>query len=256
MRAPGVPEVGAAPAASAARRVRFGGLDTLRGVAIAWTVSFHFCFDLNWFGVAHFDFYRSPWWLDQRISIVSLFLFCAGLSQAWGDARERTPRAFWTRWAQIFGCGLLVVGGSYLAFPDSFIYFGILQGVAAMLLLHRYLGRRLGAWIVLLVPLLLLAPTLWGSAAFDGRWLNWTGLIAHKPITEDYVPLLPWYGVFALGAGIGALLRRDGFRLLARLPTLSPLAWLGRRPLTIYMVHQPLLIAALWLALKAHGAMH
>jgi uncharacterized membrane protein len=258
MRAPGVPEAGAVPGASAASgcRTRFGGLDTLRGVAIAWMVSFHFCFDLNWFGVARFDFYRSPWWLDQRIAIVSLFLLCAGLSQAWGDARERAPRAFWKRWAQIFGCGLLVGVGSYLAFPGSFIYFGILQGVAAMLLLHRYLGRRLGAWIVLLVPLLLVAPTLWGSAAFDGRWLNWTGLIAHKPITEDYVPLLPWYGVFALGAGIGALLRRDDFRLLARLPTLSPLAWLGRRPLTIYMVHQPLLIAALWLALKAHGAMH
>ena len=252
MRAPGVPDAAVAPAGG--RRTRFGGLDTLRGVAIAWMVSFHFCFDLNWFGYAHFDFYGSPWWLDQRIAIVSLFLLCAGLSQSWGDARERAPGAFWKRWAQIFGCGLLVVGGSYLAFPDSFIYFGILQGVAAMLLLHRALGRRLGAWMLLLVPLLLLAPSLWGSAAFDGRWLNWTGLIAHKPITEDYVPLLPWYGVFALGAGVGALLRRDDFRLLARLPTLPPLAWLGRRPLTIYMVHQPLLIGALWLVSKVHGA--
>ncbi len=246
MRAPGVPE----RAQPAVRGARFGGLDTVRGLAIAWMVSFHFCFDLNWFGLVRFDFYHSPWWIGQRMCIVSLFLLCAGLSQAWGDARARAPAAFWKRWAQIFGCGVLVTAGSYLAFPRSFIYFGILQGVAAMLLLHRWLGRRLGAWMVLLVPLLLLAPTLWGNAAFDGRLLNWTGLIAHKPITEDYVPLLPWYGVFALGAALGAWLRRDDFRALRRLPTLRPLAWLGRRPLTVYMVHQPLLIGLLTLALR------
>jgi uncharacterized membrane protein len=235
---------------ASARRQRFGGLDTLRGLAIVWMVGFHFSFDLNWFGFLHTDFYDDPLWTVQRSCIVSLFLCTAGLTQAWGEARGRSDAAFWRRWGQIFGCGLLVTVGSYLAFPDSFIYFGILQGVATMLLLQRAFGRALGAWVLLLVPLALAAPHLLGNAALNGRLWNWTGLITAKPITEDYVPLLPWLGPFWLGSGAGALLRRVDFRPLARLPNLPPLAWLGRHPLSIYMLHQPVLIAGVALAAK------
>ncbi len=242
-------------ATSGASSTRFGGLDTLRGFAIAWMMAFHFSFDLNWFGFIHVDLYRDPFWLYQRATIVTIFVFTAGLTQAWGDARARSEMAFLRRWAQIFGCGLLVAVGSWMAFPDSFIYFGILQGMAAMLLVHHLLTRKLGAWVLLLVPIALVAPHLWGSTAFDGRWLNWTGLIAHKPITEDYVPLLPWFGVFALGAGVGYLLRRVEFQPVAALPTCTVLAWLGRRPLTIYMLHQPVLIGALWVIVKVLAAL-
>ncbi len=230
------------------QRVRLGGLDTLRGVAIVWMMSFHFSFDLNWFGFIHTDFYTSPWWLWQRICIVSLFLFTAGLTQSYTDARGRREAAFWARWMQIFGCGLLVVVGSYLAFPQSFIYFGILQGVAAMLLVHHLLSRRLGAWVLLLAPLAIAAPQLWGHAFFNPPLWNWTGLITQKPITEDYVPLLPWIGVFWMGFGSGELLRRVDFKPLAVLPSVRPLAVLGRWPLTIYMAHQPLFVALVWLA--------
>lgn len=237
---------GGASGQGASSGPRLGGLDTLRGAAIVWMVTFHFCFDLSWFGVLHANFYADPFWTRQRVCIVSLFLLSSGLAQALGDARGRAEAAFWKRWGQIAVAGLAVVAGSYAAFPDSFIYFGILQGVAAMLLLHHLLLRRLGPWVLLLAPLAIAAPQLWGSAAFDGRLLNWTGLIAHKPVTEDYVPLLPWIGVFAVGSGLGALLARIGFGPLRQLPEWRPLAWLGRRPLTIYLVHQPLLVGGLW----------
>ncbi len=242
------PQRPASPAAA-----RLGGLDSLRGLAIAWMVFFHFSFDLNWFGYIHTDFYTNPLWLWQRVCIVSLFLCSAGLAQAVGDERRRSERAFWKRWAQIFGAGLLVVGGSWLAFPRSFIYFGILQGVAAMLLVHHLLGRRLGAWVLVLAPLAIAAPHLWTSAFFNPPWWNWIGLITRKPITEDYVPLLPWLGVFWVGAGVGALLRRWQLRPLRALPRVPGLAQLGRWPLRIYLLHQPLLIALLWLGSKLLG---
>ncbi len=251
MPAPGVPEVPRSPREG--RAPRLGGLDSLRGLAIAWMVAFHFSFDLNWFGYIRTDFYTDPVWLWQRVCIVSLFLVSAGLAQAASDARGRSEAAFWRRWGQIFGAGLLVVGGSWLVFPRSFIYFGILQGVAAMLLVHRLLGRRLGAWVLLLAPLAIAAPHLWARPMFDPPWWNWTGLITRKPITEDYVPLLPWLGVFWLGAGAGAWLRRLDLRPLRALPTVPGLAQLGRWPLRIYLLHQPLLIGLLWLASRAIG---
>ena len=61
---------------------RFDRLDALRGAAIVWMAAFHFCFDLNYFRVIRQNFYTDPVWTLQRAAIVSLFLFCAGLSQA------------------------------------------------------------------------------------------------------------------------------------------------------------------------------
>lgn len=225
---------------------RYGGVDTLRGLAIVWMMAFHFSFDLNWFGLIHTDFYTNSVWLWQRVAIVSLFVFTAGLTQTFTDARGRPAPDFWKRWAQIVGCSLLVTAGSYAAFPHSFIYFGILQGIAAMLLLHRLVFRRLRAWVLLLAPLAILAPQLWGHAFFNPPWWNWTGLITRKPITEDYAPLLPWIGVLWIGAGTGWLLSRVGFRPLQRLPVVRPLAFLGRWPLTVYMLHQPVLVSVTW----------
>lgn len=250
MREPGVPEH---RASSTLRPPRLGGLDTLRGVAIVWMMAFHFSFDLNWFGYIHTDFYSNPVWLWQRVCIVSLFLISSGLAQSVSDARARSEAAFWRRWGQIFGAGLLVVAGSWMVFPRSFIYFGILQGVAGMLLVHRLLGRRLGAWVLLLAPVLIAAPHLFGSPYFNPPAWNWTGLITQKPITEDYVPLTPWLGVFWIGAGLGALLRRVELRPLRALPRIAPLAWLGRWPLSIYLLHQPLLIGLLWLVSRGIG---
>jgi uncharacterized membrane protein len=72
-----------------------------------------------------------------------------------------------------------------------------------------------------------------------------------KPYTEDYVPLFPWMGVVFLGLALGHLLARRDFASLA--PLAGAPRWfraLGRHTLLIYMVHQPLLLGALWLALR------
>jgi uncharacterized membrane protein len=85
---------------------------------------------------------------------------------------------------------------------------------------------------------------------FDTRLTNWVGLVTRKPITEDYVPLLPWLGVMLWGLALGQwmLERRRGW-LAGPLPAaLGPLAFIGRWPLTIYMLHQPLLIGSLMAA--------
>jgi uncharacterized membrane protein len=80
--------------------------------------------------------------------------------------------------------------------------------------------------------------------------LSWIGLVAHKPATEDYVPLLPWIGVVAAGIGLAELWRHVNFQVPEALRRLQPwpwrlLRWLGRWPLTIYLVHQPLLMGIL-----------
>ena len=227
---------------------RYDRLDALRGLAIVWMAAFHFAFDLNHFGwlQPRQNFYTDPLWTLQRSAIVSLFLFCAGLSLAAALHAGQPWHRFWRRWAQIAGCALLVSLGSAFMFPKSWISFGVLHGIAVMLVLARLAAPlRGGLWLLGLACVLL--PAWVQHPFFDSRWTNWVGLVTHKPVTEDFVPLLPWLGVmcFGLAAGQWLLRARPGV-LSGPLPAASrPLAGLGRWSLSFYMLHQPVLIGVL-----------
>jgi uncharacterized membrane protein len=233
---------------------RFDSIDALRGIAIVWMTVFHFCFDLNHFGWLRQDFYRDPFWTGQRSAIVSLFLFCAGLGQAIAVAQGQGWPRFWRRWAQVAGCALLVSIGSWLVFKDRFIHFGVLHGIAVMLVIVR-LTAGWGRWLWLAGALAIAAPllapyshALWPQLEFlDGRAFNWLGWVSRKPLTEDYVPLLPWLGVMWWGMAAGMWLLRNRPRWVqAPLPrAAAPLAWLGRWSLAWYMLHQPVLFGLL-----------
>jgi uncharacterized membrane protein len=238
-----------------AGRERFDRIDALRGAAIVWMAVFHFCFDLNHFGFwsPKQSFYTDPFWTSQRTVILGTFLFCAGLGQAVAlEAGQSWPR-FWRRWAQVAGCAVLVSIGSAFMFPKSWISFGVLHGIALMLIVCRLaapLGR--GLWIAALVALLL--PWLFRDPAFNVPALSWTGLVTRKPITEDWVPLLPWIGAMLCGLAAGQwLLQRRRSVVTGALPrALQRLAVLGRWSLSFYMLHQPVLIGLVlgWRALR------
>lgn len=230
---------------------RFDRLDALRGFAIVWMAVFHFNFDLATLKFTQQNFYADPFWTIQRTCIVSLFLFCVGFSQAVAAAQgQRWPR-FWKRWAQIAGCALLVSAGSALMFPRSWISFGVLHAIALMLIVLRLTsGWGRGLWLAGLMALLL--PQFIAHPFFDTRLTNWMGLVTRKPITEDFVPLLPWLGVawWGMAAGQWVLQHRRAWVSGVMPSALNPLAVLGRWSLSFYMLHQPVLIGLL-LAVRA-----
>lgn len=240
---------------------RYQWVDALRGLAMVWMTGFHFCFDLANAGLLQANFYQDPRWTLQRTCILSLFLVCAGAGQAIAGAQAQSWNRFVKRWLQIGGCALLVSAGSYLMFPQSYIYFGVLHGMAIMLLIARFIRMR-SRWLWIfgaaLIGLHWLAPWAihagWWDRALNEKPLNWLGLISTKPITEDYVPLVPWLGVMLWGmAAMQWVLARHASHPLhqADIAALRPLALLGRWSLSYYMVHQPVLLGALWLWQRA-----
>lgn len=235
-------------------RARFDRLDALRGAAIVWMAVFHFCYDLDHFGVIDQQFRTDPFWTWQRTAIVTLFLLCAGAAQAVALHQGQSWPRFWRRWAQIAACALLVSAGSAWMFPRSWISFGVLHGIAVMLIVVRLLAPLRG-WLWLLGLVALLLPQFVQHPFFDTRATNWIGLVTRKPVTEDYVPMLPWLGVMLWGcAGTSWLLARRRAQLAGPLTgpftrALQPLALLGRWSLSFYMLHQPVLIGAIMLVL-------
>jgi uncharacterized membrane protein len=232
----------------AAQADRYGRLDALRGAAIVWMAAFHFCFDLNYFRLLTplQAFTRDPFWTTQRACIVTLFVFCAGLSQAVALHNGQGWPRFWKRWAQVAACAVAVSAGSAWMFPHSYIHFGILHGLAVMLVLAR-LAAPLRAALWPLGALCLALPFFVQHPFFDTRATNWVGLVTHKPVTEDFAPVLPWLGVMLWGLAAGQWLLRHRPALLAgHLPRgLRPCATLGRWSLSFYMLHQPVLLGAL-----------
>jgi uncharacterized membrane protein len=227
---------------------RFDRLDALRGVAMLWMAAFHFSFDLNYFRFIREDFYRDPLWTVQRMCIVTVFMLCVGAGQGIAAVQGQSLARFWRRVAQIAGCALLVSLGSWLMFPRSFISFGVLHAIALMLVVVRF-TTSWGAWRWPLGLALVLLPLFVGDPFFDTRWTNWVGLTTHKPVTEDYAPIVPWLGVVWWGAAAAEW-------LLAYHPSViqgplsaaaHPLAVLGRWSLSFYMLHQPVLIGLVWL---------
>lgn len=241
---------------------RLDRIDLLRAAAMLWMTAFHFCFDLNFFGLVREDFYRDPFWTGQRTAIVSLFLFTAGLSQAVAVHQGQTWARFWKRWLQVAGAALLVTAGSLLVFPKSFIYFGVLHGIAVMLIIARATAGW-GAWLwplgALAIALKFAAPQAIAAwpvlEVLNTPALNGLGLISRKPITEDYVPLIPWLGAVWWGMATGRWLLHqrphwlgvgDGAATGAR----HALVTLGRWSLSYYLLHQPVLMGLIWLGVQ------
>ncbi len=217
---------------------RLPALDMARGLAVLAMFAFHFTWDLGHFGYIDADipYSRGVKLFGHAIGIA--FLFIAGVSltlaqgKGWGD--------FLRRLARVAGAAGLVTLGTYLAFPQAYVFFGILHCIAAASLLAAPL--LLAPWPVAAAAAFFAAsaPFLFSAAFFDPPLWRWLGLSTLTPLSNDYRPLLPWAGALFAGVAFGKA-RPWAFAGLTQAP--RPLTWLGRHSLPLYLLHQPLFFA-------------
>lgn len=233
---------------SRARSTRVPAIDALRGFALCLMLVYHFCYDLAqpWVRIISADFNNDPFWLAFRAVILSSFLGLVGVSLALARQGHPGMGPFWRRIALIVFCAALVTIASYVWSPQTFITFGVLHCIAVASILARPLVRRPAAALVLGIAAIAAGVTI-KLPVFDTPWLNWVGMMTHKPATEDYVPLFPWLGVVLVGVAAGAWVVARERAPIAALNRIAPawLAWLGRHSLIVYMAHQPVLVGIL-----------
>jgi uncharacterized membrane protein len=231
-------------------KVRFDEIDGLRGFAIAQMVVYHLCYDLNHFGWTNFPIVLSLGWEIWQVSILSTFLLLTGISLVLRDAFKPSWRDFWRRWIQIAASALAVSLGSYLIFPESYIFFGILHFISIALILGR-LVLPLEAYNLMLGILVIAISQNVSHPIFNMPVLSWIGLATQVPFTQDFVPIFPWFGVVLIGCGLGSVWRSHDCKrpkwvtLFAQsIPQFS--IWTGRHSLAIYLIHQPILFVLLF----------
>ncbi|NNF96123.1 MAG: DUF1624 domain-containing protein [Halobacteria archaeon] len=236
---------------------RYQLIDILRGVAIALMVFYHFCYDLTYFQLVKFDFYRDPFWLNLRTLIVSLFLGLVGVSLVLAAEHGINRRRYLKRLGLLLLFALAISINSYFMFPGRTIVFGILHFIA----FASVVGLVFVRWslVSLIAGIGIIGLDLvYQHRFFDQAWLHWLGLMTHKPATEDYVPVIPWFGVVLIGIFIGHQLQRvPALRFVriwqSNIPLARGLALAGRHSLLIYVLHQPILIGLLWAMMQILG---
>jgi uncharacterized membrane protein len=238
--------------------VRFWEVDLLRGAAILLMVFYHLVFDLNYFAVYDIDV-SSGFWLAVARLTASLFLLLVGLSLTLSHSRarllgqeDRFRLRLVKRSAWILGLALGITLVTYLFIGKGLIVFGVLHLIGFSLLLAYPFLRLQGANFVFGLLFILLGTYLQNiSVSFS--WLIWLGLAPAVFYSVDYFPVFPWFGVILVGMGLGGLLY-PGYRRRIAMPDLSSspfvrgLAFLGRNSLAIYLVHQPVIIATMYLS--------
>jgi len=229
---------------------RLQHLDTLRVLALTGMIVYHFGWDLALFGYLDFADVTSGMWAMLAHIVVSVFLFIVGFSLYLAHHRSFNRRRFVRRLVKIMVAASLVSLTTFIIFPDSFIYFGILHHIALASLIGLVCLRLPLIINAIIIVSVFILPFYWRE--FSHPLFLPLGLNKNAPFAVDYVPLFPWFAAVLVGVfcartmQIHHLLHLLQGRVKLGFSSVC-IQWLGRHSLLIYLIHQPILLADFYL---------
>ncbi len=213
--------------------VRDLSLDLIRGLAIIMMIAFHFIYDLNSFGFTQIPLFTHWLGIAWRCLIVFLFLSAVGISLVLAHKDHLKFKKFLKRIFYLGLAALLVSAGTFVMFPDGWVYFGILHliwtsSLIAILFVNHPKTSLLIAVIILI------------ASIFDQPDLSFISNIfgPYLPIgSVDYYPLFPWLSFVFIGIYLGHYpYYKTVFSMRSHW-----IQMMGRHALVIYLSHQVIL---------------
>lgn len=244
------------------KKQRYTVLDILRGIAVIMMVIYHTMWDVVYLFGVQIPYFKDGAGFVFQQSICWTFILVSGF--CWSLGGKKLKRAL-----TVIVCALVLTAVTAVVMPDSIIIHGVLSflGVAMLVMIpaDRVLvkvpptvGMAVSAVLFMLtynidsgiigfgksftfeLPESLYANTL---TAFFG--------FPHKEFfSADYFPLFPWIFLFLTGYFLYGLCRKKDLLRYLSVFTCRPLEFIGRHSLEIYMAHQPIIYALLFLIFK------
>ena len=214
--------------------MRVDELDSLRATALVLMLVLNFVTDLNHFGLMNTETGDMWWWL-ARIT-ASLFVGISGISYFLAHRLEYDFTKTSGRTKRLIFWAFVITIITYIFEPSVYVRFGVLHLLALASIVAFPVARKpefaFGIGLILLIiPL------------SSNSNLVWFGL-SETVIAVDYFPLNPWLGIFFIGLALASRIYPEGKPLTGiRWP--EKWLWFGRNTLTIYVIHQPILIGLL-----------
>ena len=214
-------------------RQRIWLIDGLRSGAILLMILYHFLFDLQVFYQRPLGLWEFPW-PEFRITVAASFIFLSGYSLTLSSRPVRHG-------LELLGFSIAVTGVSVWFNPFVIIIFGVLHLLGISYLLGAWVFSRLPYWVNFVLAALLLSMA--------GRTIGFPPVLL--PLGDggeyfpmmDYYPLIPWLSPFLFGVVAGQIGLFKKFVSTKESWLLLP----GRYSIWIYLIHQPILLGALYL---------
>ena len=215
--------------------MRIDELDSLRATALVLMLVLNFVTDLNHFGIMNTETGDQWWWL-ARIA-ASLFVGISGVSYFLAHRLEYDFTKTSGRTKRLIFWAFVITIITYIFEPSAYVRFGVLHLLALASIVAFPVARKpefaLGIGLILLIiPL------------SSNSNLVWLGLRETGFLAVDYFPLNPWLGIFFIGLALASRIYPEG-KPLTEIQWPERWLWFGRNTLTIYVIHQPILIGLL-----------
>ena len=219
---------------------RDSALDLMRGIAIIMMIAFHFIYDLNSFGFSDIPLFTHWAGIAWRCLIVFLFLSAVGISLVIAHSKGIKFKKFLKRLLYLGIAALFVSAGTYVMFPDGWVYFGILHLIWFSTIIAI-------SFVNLPKTSLLIAVLILIGAIVDQPNLSFISYLLepYLPLgSVDYYPLFPWLSFVFIGIYLG----HNPYYQKIFIFRLNWLEVIGKHALIIYLTHQLVLFSVVSLA--------
>ena len=228
---------------------RIWEIDFLRGLSIILVVGYHLLYDLGaYVGIKRFLGWSTdlttPAWLVAQHFFAGLFIVLSGTSSTLSRSNVR-------RGLRLLAVSLVITAITYIYDPSEAIWFGILQLLAFSILIFGLAFEKAraftcAAWGVFFLGLGVAVHLLKKNISIPFDWLLPFGIHGPDFSSFDYFPLIPWFGVFLIGAALGKSVYAPRKSLLPWHLPQNFVNVAGRHSLLIYIIHQPVILAVLY----------
>ena len=233
-------------------------IDELRGLAIVFMIIFHIIYQrVVWFSLPS-EVLSYPLVRLCQLGAQILFISISGVSCAFSKNNLR-------RGSLCLFYGLLITIATYFIAPSEIIVFGILHFLGCAIIIYGLFGKLLsrikpimGAifsslCFISFYPLIynnILLESIKNISFFNYLWkkgvFNLLGIPSPQFYSSDYFPFVPWFFLFLTGVFIGTSLINSPPTIHKPRIKMHSLIFLGRHSLIIYLLHIPIILAALF----------
>jgi len=233
---------------------RIAAVDLARTAAIVGMVIFHIARDLEFFGQLPPGTTLAGGWALLARTVAGSFLFLTGFSLVLAHGGFVRWRPFLRRLVTVGLAALAISVVTRLALPDRFIYFGILHAIFFCSIIGICFVWVQASWSALGALIVWCIWAVFARSLDLPIWMAWTGLRQSVPPSLDFIPVFPWLAPCLLGIAMAKVTSTYWKGQHSTGPVLDILTWPGRHSLSIYLLHQPIILGALWVVIRFYGA--